>query len=882
VPPTVTMASTFTGKADWQTDFSATGTDVSPEDAASLTYAWNFGDGSTGTGADPTHEYTTAGTYNVTVTVTDKNGFTASAAATANIASLGPDPNYIVTPYLNIPDFGYEPTIVSVQSGNWSNPATWSLDRVPQAGDIVDIQPGTTVTYNVDDTTDASPLNTVEVKAGATLSFSTSANTQMYVVNLMVLQGGTLNIGTLANPMPANITATVVWVNQAINTSATTQLTIDDGVPDLSTVPTLPANTVLDPEQYGNGLIVLGNINTYGVSKAPYVTLAQNALAGATALYLASPATGWQVGDELELPDTRQLDSSDESGAYTPEYETDSIAGISANGLTIYLSGMLEYNHLGGYNAAGDLEYLPQVLDLTRNVMFHSQSASGTRGYALFTGNANVNINYTTFGGMGRTSDVPFDTGVANNVGLPQDFDNTTFDANGNITNLGTNEGDRNAITFLNLIGPSSPQTDGYQFTFNGNTVTCPLNPMPYIWGVTVVNSYYGLIENNDVVNWAGSGVMADAASSYNNFTGNFVMRINGTGGRGSTDMGFGGNGFWFGNSNNTVTNNIVTDLNPNGPYGYAYEFYASGDPGGFIGYETIPAYQGADPSQPGQSQSVDMNLVPILDFSNNEAYGVVCIGMSYWSINFNPPPGVSVLSNAGVIKDFVAWNVFSTGIYGYEATNVTIDGFVCLGSAAELAAGFGAAGMQFQDYEQGNLVITNADIEDEGTGILAPDNTYGNVTIENSYLANEADVVVSGLWSVSFYAPPRTIIINNDQFVAPAGGEAWYAVYLNWYAPFQLAGGMPILQSDQVLVYNYNGVSGDNFQVFYTQQAANFIVPQEMVSDGSLQPLSGAPVAGLTNAQCWAQYGIAIAGAVAPSDTTTMNNINTMVAPIS
>ena len=107
----------------------------------------------------------------------------------------------------------------------------------------------------------------------------------MDVVNLMVLQGGELDIGTQANPIAANVTATVVWVNQ-------------------------PLNTALDPEQYGNGLIVLGTMNTYGAVKVPYVTLSQNAHAGDTVLHLASPATGWQVGDKLQLPDTRQLDSN--------------------------------------------------------------------------------------------------------------------------------------------------------------------------------------------------------------------------------------------------------------------------------------------------------------------------------------------------------------------------------------------------------------------------------------------------------------------------------------------------------------------------------------------------------------------------------------------
>jgi PKD repeat protein len=53
-----------------------------------LTYAWNFGDATTGTGASPTHAYTVPATYTVALTVTDTSGL--SATATGKAVILGP------------------------------------------------------------------------------------------------------------------------------------------------------------------------------------------------------------------------------------------------------------------------------------------------------------------------------------------------------------------------------------------------------------------------------------------------------------------------------------------------------------------------------------------------------------------------------------------------------------------------------------------------------------------------------------------------------------------------------------------------------------------------------------------------------------------------
>jgi PKD repeat protein len=83
VAPTVTLSAPSSGTVGTAASFSASATDISPVvQAAGFTYNWNFGDGTTGTGASLTHTYTTAGIYAVSVTATDMDN-AMSPAATA-------------------------------------------------------------------------------------------------------------------------------------------------------------------------------------------------------------------------------------------------------------------------------------------------------------------------------------------------------------------------------------------------------------------------------------------------------------------------------------------------------------------------------------------------------------------------------------------------------------------------------------------------------------------------------------------------------------------------------------------------------------------------------------------------------------------------------
>jgi PKD repeat protein len=90
--PTAAFASTCTYLA---CTFDGSGS--SDPDGSVVSYAWDFGDGTTATGATPDHTYPAAGGYPVTLVVTDNSGGTGSITQTVTVTAAPPPPPATVT-----------------------------------------------------------------------------------------------------------------------------------------------------------------------------------------------------------------------------------------------------------------------------------------------------------------------------------------------------------------------------------------------------------------------------------------------------------------------------------------------------------------------------------------------------------------------------------------------------------------------------------------------------------------------------------------------------------------------------------------------------------------------------------------------------------------
>ena len=132
-PTAVLSSSTAAGNVPFTVHFDGSGsTSVAPP----ISFSWVFGDGTTGSGALISHIYTTPGSYQASLTVTDSTGLSDQASVPIVVSGQVSEENQApVAAFTASPSMGVPPLLVSVNAGGSKDPDGWISSYLWNFGD---------------------------------------------------------------------------------------------------------------------------------------------------------------------------------------------------------------------------------------------------------------------------------------------------------------------------------------------------------------------------------------------------------------------------------------------------------------------------------------------------------------------------------------------------------------------------------------------------------------------------------------------------------------------------------------------------------------------------------------------------------------------------
>ena len=594
-----------------------------------------------------------------------------------------------------------------------------------------------------------------------------------------------------------------------------------------------PMDTKFDPEQFGTGLIVLdGSFKSFGRRNSAFIRTASAPMAGDTTITLSQPPVEWRSGDQIFLPDSRRNPAPSPTSRFL---QAEFLTIKSVNGKIVELTTPIKFSHLGA------ADFLPHVAHLSSNITFRSENPSGTRGHVAISGHAEVDVHDTLFKDLGRTSE--------------EHLDSTHLGPNREIRHVGTNQIGRYAF-HMHHVNPHAKSGIDHLFDFSDNVIYSAKK-----WGVVLHSTSYGLISNNVIVDVAGAGLATEDGSEVGNtIQDNFIGLIHGSGdgittremgfdptlvGDGSPenpfrtngDHGHEGAGIWARGIMNHYVGNVVANAR------FAVLFWSR-----FQASEKIPAFKGADPDKDFKIVGFGQQLGH--SFTGFEAYGSR-IGLELLGLGEEDPKGF-------MASDLKIWNVG-------EAIDASYTPFIDL-------IGGQFAGGEFEAIHVGHVSrvdVDNFSITDFASGALIPVSS----TVKNSYFHNrQGDIVVyhkgNGL-------NQSETLIENPKFGDSSNNIIFRVndTFLN----------RTYLIPKDVIVKSYNGVAGDDFQLWAREQAPDYIMPvatpQSTITMDKSRRLS--PILNKTNQELWNSLRITMLGKLIPADAQSRTGIVGYVSAI-
>lgn len=370
-------------------------------------------------------------------------------------------------------------------------------------------------------------------------------------------------------------------------------------------------------------------------------------------------------------------------------------------------------------------------------------------------------------------------------------------------------------------------------------------------WGI-VGHGAKGRITECVVYNTAGAGIMLEDGSEQIRIERNFVCRVTGIGGRVDSDAGGRGRqgtGIYLAGPFCDVEGNFVANVDAAGgkPYAYAYAMAYNR-----LGKVTIDGVL------------VDGNGGGGGIFRDNVAFACQS-GMVPWWVGYGNP--VPAEPKETLIDGFVSVNHWLYGIFMYPCQNVRFE--------LKTRGDGTAIGIYAADYVANDIVFV-PDIQGQRNGIIVS-TMGGPQTIHGGKIrVKESAVVTTTPWTSSVDGGkigPRDVVIDGTVLEAPVLVERRYS---------PLNGTKNVISLDTLTVRNFQGREGDDFRVFAIQQAPGFLVPKSVVNPQypKYMQLTGAPEAGLTNAECWKKHKLAVGGEVAPTGAKARAGIVGLVGP--
>lgn len=346
-----------------------------------------------------------------------------------------------------IPIYGHHHTNCAIASGRWDDATIWDAGRIPSPDDKVCVPQGLVVVI----ANDADAAVCMDLVVTGTVSIRDNAT--LRVRTITVLPSGLL---------AANNTVKII-------------------------IRDIPIDTVKDPSQFGNGLLVIdGTVDFIGKPKKTWATPVTECYPGDTVVAFRTSIDGWRAGDRIVLPHTLQDESQKTS-------EVCIIKMIDGN--KVHLMNPVLYTHPFWRAPNGDFKTF-DIGNLDQSIEISSENPNGTRGHCLFTHHADISFRNVVFRQLGRTTTAPLNSHAKN--------------PDGTWTGIaGTNQIGRYACHFHHCVGREN-NGKPYQALID----SCVIESSPK-WGIALHTSHFGAVTNNFVYDCAGAHIITEDPLPY-------------------------------------------------------------------------------------------------------------------------------------------------------------------------------------------------------------------------------------------------------------------------------------------------------------------------------------------------------------------------------